>query len=94
MTTATVLSGILAFVAGWAVNRPDDFLRFFRAKPEHPKLDPETLHALLDLFMASDPWPLDGRSEHRIRALLNREAAARGYTDWIDALRTMGETRP
>lgn len=91
MTTTTVLSGILAFVVGWAINRPGDF---FRAKPEHPKLDPETLHALLDLFMASDPWPLDGRSEHRIRTLLNREAAARGYTDWIDALRTMGEARP
>lgn len=49
--------------------------------------DPQ-FRSLLDLFMCSDPWPVhrntgDGRKT--IESLLDTEAKARGYADWIGA---------
>lgn len=41
--------------------------------------------ALLDLFMMSDPWPLTQAANDIVQGILDREAKARGLTDWIDA---------
>ena len=42
--------------------------------------------AMLDLFMCSDPWPVEGGdSEAVLKAMLHKESVARGYKDWIGA---------
>ena len=40
---------------------------------------------LCDWLMASDPWPLSELKRDRIEEMLNEEAEARGYDDWIQA---------
>lgn len=41
---------------------------------------------LLDLYMVSDPWPLDdSESNNVIGGLLNRESKKRGFDGWIVA---------
>ena len=41
---------------------------------------------LLDLFMVSDPWPLDEEeSQETIRHMLNEESRTIGYADWVEA---------
>ena len=41
--------------------------------------------AVLTLVMVSDPWPTAERDRDRIVSMLNEEAKARGYNDWVHA---------
>jgi len=41
--------------------------------------------AFLKLAMVSDPWPLTERNRNTFVELLNDEADARGYNDWVHA---------
>lgn len=47
------------------------------------------LRGLLDLFMCSDPWPIEGedgeRAQHEIETLLDRYAQQENYRSWIEA---------
>ena len=45
----------------------------------------DEFRALLDLFMVSDPWPLDERAEGVVQDLLTSESASRGYGSWVVA---------
>lgn len=47
--------------------------------------------ALMVLVMCSDPWPVDGDESGQgiIWGLLDREAEARGYDNWITAYHDM-----
>lgn len=47
----------------------------------------QEFRALLDLFMCSDPWPVDDKGENQtyVENLANRESESRGYQDWIEA---------
>lgn len=49
------------------------------------ELSHEEFRALLDLYMVSDPWPLDSDSQDSLRGLLTDEANARGYDSWSEA---------
>ena len=40
---------------------------------------------LLDLYMCSDPWPMDQASHDRITAILNDEAKERDFPSWVEA---------
>jgi len=40
---------------------------------------------LCDWLMASDPFPLEQSSRQRMVEMLNDEARARGYDDWVQA---------
>ena len=40
---------------------------------------------LLDLYMTSEPWPLDNRSQIILEDFLDEQAFQHGYTDWVDA---------
>ena len=40
---------------------------------------------LLDLFMVSDPWPLDKQSQDVIENMLDEEAKKRGFDGWVSA---------
>jgi len=47
---------------------------------------------LLDLFMVSDPWPLeDGESNEIIGKMLDRLSRERGYQDWVGAFHRFGK---
>lgn len=48
-------------------------------------MSPTEYRALLDLFMVSDPWPLEDANQRTLLVLLNREARERGFVDWISA---------
>ena len=59
-----------------------------------PRLTGFELRVLLDLFMVSDPWPLEeGPAEWRAHKpshmtmlwLVDSESRLRGYEDWVDA---------
>jgi len=53
---------------------------------ERDAISDEAFRELLNLFMASDPWPLEGeRSKAVIFGFLCAEASKRGYDDWIEA---------
>ena len=41
--------------------------------------------ALLDLFMASDPWPLDDAANETVERLLDRTAQTLNYPTWVEA---------
>ena len=43
---------------------------------------------MLDLFMVSDPWPLDWGHEH-METVLDSEAILRGYDHWVEAYHEM-----
>ena len=43
------------------------------------------LKALLNLFMAIDPWPTSTQDQLTIQHLLNFESRTRGFMDWIEA---------
>ena len=43
------------------------------------------LRSLLNVMMVADPWISDEKDRENIIQLLNREAEARGYEDWIEA---------
>lgn len=56
-----------------------------------PRLEDDEYVTFLDWLMVSDQWPL-GESERAIvKHVLNREAEARGYADWLDAYHEMTE---
>ena len=46
---------------------------------------------LLDWMMVSDPWPLQGEDEERMKDLLNREADKRGHSSWVKAYHEVGQ---
>ena len=41
--------------------------------------------ALVDLFMVSDPWPLDKAGEVILKAFADEEAKRWGFSNWIEA---------
>ena len=41
--------------------------------------------SLLAWFMASDPFPVEHEHHERIKRLLEDEATARNYDDWVHA---------
>lgn len=52
--------------------------------------------ALLDLVMCCDPWPVStdgGENEMAVKDMLNQEAQARGFPDWVDAYHNLQERR-
>lgn len=49
------------------------------------RLTPGEFRELMDLVMASDPWPLDGESSVFVQGLLADEARARGFGGYIEA---------
>jgi hypothetical protein len=56
------------------------------ALEERDAISDLAFRALLDWFMASDPWPLDdGNSRAVIFGFICAEASKRGYDDWIEA---------
>lgn len=56
------------------------------ADTEHKAISDDALRELLDLFMASDPWPLEGdRDRSVLFGFICAETARRGYDDWIEA---------
>lgn len=49
-------------------------------------MDDREFRALLDWFMCSDPWPVEGGDSHDLMSdWLNRAAKSRGYKDWVEA---------
>lgn len=50
----------------------------------HTKREKE-LRVLLDLFMVSDPWPLNDESRNVLESMLNEAAQCIGCDNWIDA---------
>jgi len=48
-------------------------------------LNNREFRALLDWFMCSDPFPVDGETHSVVEHLLDRAAAERGHKDWVDA---------
>lgn len=50
------------------------------------EMDDREFRALLDWFMCSDPWPVDGGDSHDLMSnWLDRASKSRGYTDWVEA---------
>ena len=47
------------------------------------------LRVLLDLFMVSDPWPLEDAGHRLMEAMLDRESLARGHENWVVAYHEM-----
>jgi len=49
----------------------------------------EEFRALLDWFMCSDPWPIEGedgqKAQREIETLLDRYAQHENYPSWIEA---------
>ena len=45
----------------------------------------EEFRAMLDLYMVSDPWPLEDREHKIIGDMLDREAGKFGYEGWVEA---------
>lgn len=50
-------------------------------------MNDQTLRALLDLLMCSDPWPVvpENGSQRLLIAYADDEARKRGFTDWVGA---------
>jgi len=46
--------------------------------------------ALLSWQMQSDPTPLNGTEQNHVLNVLDTEAEARGYDDWVDAYHEFG----
>ena len=44
---------------------------------------------LLDLFMASDPWPLSVEANNRVGNFLSVEAQDRDMNDWVEAFHAL-----
>ena len=44
---------------------------------------------LLDLWMVSDPWPLDDNAHSVIEAYLDRASIDRGFPNWVVAYHEM-----
>lgn len=40
---------------------------------------------LLNLYMVSDPWPLEQEEDDRLEAWLSEVARERGYDGWVHA---------
>lgn len=55
-------------------------------------IDLPTLHAFVDLFMVSDPWPLDDDAHTRIETFLDAESVRAGFVDWLDLYHTLPPT--
>lgn len=52
---------------------------------DEPRFSAQEYGALLSLVMVSDPWPTTQYDRDRIVGLLNDEARARNYNDWVHA---------
>jgi len=56
------------------------------ALQERDAISDLAFRALLDLFMVSDPWPLeDEQSKAVLFGFICAEASKRGYSDWMNA---------
>lgn len=53
--------------------------------PEQELHSAQEYATLLEWYMVSDPWPLSPLDDTRMKEMLNREARARGYEDWVVA---------
>lgn len=53
----------------------------------HKVISDQEFRALLDLFMCSDPWPVepDAGSHELVKAVIDRQAQFRGYENWVVA---------
>lgn len=48
-------------------------------------LTPLQFRALLDLWMVTDPWPLEAWQDDELVRLLDTEAQRRGFTERVEA---------
>jgi len=48
-------------------------------------MSPQVFRVLLDLFMCSDPWPMDDSSHAVMLAFVESESKRLGFSDWIEA---------
>lgn len=48
-------------------------------------MNDEQFRVLLDLFMVSDPWPLEISKHETMKDMLHEESVERGYDDWVHA---------
>lgn len=63
-------------------------------KSERLKISRDEFRHLLDLFMASDPWPLDDREHGAIQDMLNRFSKEHGFRSWTAAYHHMVRDKP
>ncbi len=50
---------------------------------------------LLDLYMASDPWPLDdGESNDILGKMLDRISKEHGFSSWVEAYHGKNKDQP
>lgn len=52
---------------------------------ERDEIADEAFRALLDLFMVSDPWPLEDKQKAVVFGFLTAEANKRGFDSWTEA---------
>jgi hypothetical protein len=52
---------------------------------ERDKITDEAFRVLLDLYMVSDPWPLEDKDNLVIFGFLSGESQKRGYKGWVEA---------
>lgn len=52
---------------------------------ERDPLPHAVYRVLLDLYMVSDPWPLEAKADGIMMAALTAEARKRGYDGWVEA---------
>jgi hypothetical protein len=48
-------------------------------------MDDTEFRCFLDLLMVSDPWPLEESCQSILLDLADRQAAVRGYDNWVEA---------
>lgn len=58
------------------------------------RLTDAQFRALMDLFMCSDPYPDTKAGHDTLENLLDSEALALGYSDWIVAYHDFNERSP
>jgi len=52
---------------------------------ERDKISDEAFRVLLDLYMVSDPWPLEDKDNVVMFGFLSAESQKRGYKGWVEA---------
>ena len=59
---------------------------------ENEAMKDKEFRCFLDLMMCSDPWPVPNDENRSVlKAMADRMATERGFTDWIDAYHNMDE---
>lgn len=54
----------------------------------------DVFHAMLELFMCSDPWPASEDARRHLENLLNAVSVRDGYKNWIDAYDAIPRFKP